>query len=151
MARNNFSFTTLSAFALAPATIKTILEFTAGTGIIAAITGATVTFDGTSNSAVPVIVQIVRVSGTAATGTARNPLKTKDTTVALLSTGKENCTVEPGTIGDIMETFHIHPQAGVVYQLPIRDEVEVPSTARLALRITAPAAVNVLAKLSGEE
>ena len=150
MARNNFAQTTSVPVALVAATIKTVLELTAPANTIVAVTGVDVTFDGVSNSAIPVIVQLQRVA-TTGTGTGRNPLKTKDTSTALATTGKENDTVEPGTPGNIMRIFHVHPQAGVIYQLPIRDEVEVPGAGLIALRITAPAGVNCLATIHGEE
>ena len=150
MARNNFALTSSVVSPLAAATIKTVLELTGGTSIITAVTGVDVTFDGTSNSAIPVIVQLQRMGATG-TGTVRALSKTKDTSTALLSTGKENNCVENGAPGAIMRIFHVHPQAGVVYQLPMRDEVEVSSATVLALRVTAPAAVNCLATLHGEE
>ena len=150
MARNNFSQTTSAPVALVAAVIKTVLELTGGTSIITAVTGCDVTFDGVNNTAIPVIVQIQRM-GASGTGTARNPLKTKDTSTNLLSTGKENLSVEGAAPGNIMRIFHVHPQAGVIYQIPMRDEIEISTATVIAVRVTAPAAVNCLATLHGEE
>lgn len=149
MARNNFAQTTSVAVALVAATEKTLLQLNNASNIILAVTGADVTFDGTSNSAVPVVVKLIKVS-TAGTGTARNPLKTKDTSTTLQVTGTENHSAE-GTNGNIMRIYHVHPQAGVVYQLPMRDEIELASAERIALKVTAPAAVNALGTIHGEE
>ena len=149
MARNTFSLTTSAPFALVAATEKTLVQLNSGAAMITAITGLDITFDGTSNSAIPVIVKIITVS-TSGTGTARNPIKTKDTSTALLGTGTENHTVE-GTNGSIMKIFHVHPQAGVVYPIPMRDEIEMAASTRMAIKVTAPAAVNALVTLYGEE
>lgn len=149
MARNNFAHTTLSAFALVAATEKTLLQINNATNILLAITGVDITFDGTSNSAIPVVVKLLKVS-TSGTGTVRNPLKTKDTSTTLQATGTENHTVE-GTNGNVMRIFHVHPQAGVTYSIPMRDEVELATAERIALKVTAPAAVNALATIHGEE
>lgn len=149
MARNNFAQTTTAAFALTAATEKTILQINNASNILLAITGADVTFDSTSNSAVPVVVKLIKVS-TAGTGTARNPLKVKDTSTTLQATGTENHSAE-GTNGNIMRIFHVHPQAGVIYSIPMRDEIELASGERIALKITAPAGVNALGTIHGEE
>lgn len=149
MARNNFAQTTTAAFALSAATEKTILQINNASNILLAITGADVTFDSTSNSAVPVVVKLIKVS-TAGTGTGRNPLKVKDTSTTLQATGTENHSAE-GTNGNIMRIFHVHPQAGVIYSIPMRDEIELASGERIALKITAPAGVNALGTIHGEE
>jgi hypothetical protein len=149
MARNNFALTTTVAVALTAATEKTVVQLVAATNSLVAVTGADVTFDSTSNSAVPVVVKLIKTS-TAGTGTGRNPLKTKDTSTTLTSTGTENHTVE-GANANIMRIFHVHPQAGVIYSIPMRDEIELASTERLALKVTAPAGVNALGTIHGEE
>jgi len=149
MARQNFAQTTSAAVALVAATEKTVLQINNATNILLAITGADITFDGTSNSAVPVVVKLIKVS-TAGTGSARNPLKVKDTSTTLQATGTENHSAE-GTNANIMRIFHVHPQAGVTYPIPMRDEIELASAERIALKCTAPAGVNCLATLHGEE
>ena len=149
MARNTFSLTTTAAVALTAATEKTLVQLNSGASMITAITGLDITFDGTSNSAVPVVVKIITVS-TAGTGSARNPIKTKDTSTALLGTGTENHSAE-GTNGNILKIFHVHPQAGVVYPIPMRDEIEMAASTRIAVKVTAPAGVNALCTLYGEE
>lgn len=150
MARNNWSHTTSVAVALVAATEKTVLQVVGGTNVIEAIQGFDVAFDGISNTAVPVVVKLITTS-TAGTGTSRTPLKTKDTSTSLLVTGTENHSAE-GANANLLKTFYIHPQAGVVYPFNLQDsEIEIASAARLALKITAPAAVNCLATIYGEE
>lgn len=150
MARNFFTQTTSVEVALVAATAKTVLHLLAGTNVRFVIQAVTLSFDGTSNTAEPVLVRLVRQT-TAPTGTTRNPLKKdSDISTALLVTGLENVSVEP-TDSDIMLTYHIHPQAGAQYPLPLPGEIIIPTVARIGLKLTAPAGVNCLATIEGEE
>lgn len=149
MARNGFAQTTSVEVAAAVGSFKTVLQLLAGSAIVA-VQGVDLSFDGISNTAEPVQWEILRQT-TAGTASARNPLKTKDTTTALLVTGTENASAEP-TPSDILACGHIHPQAGILYPLPLPDgEIEIPGAGRLGLRINAPAAVNCRARFHGEE
>jgi len=150
MARNNFAQTTSVEVAAAVGSFKTILQLLAATNTIVAVQGVDLSFDGVSNTAEPVQWEVVRQT-TTGTMSARNPLKTKDTSTALTTTGQENASAEPTTT-DILACGHIHPQAGMLYVLPLPDgEVEMASATRLGLRINAPAAVNCRARFHGEE
>jgi len=154
MARNNFTLTTSQEIPTGTA-LKTILQLLAPSNVIVVVQGADISFDGISNTAEPVIVQWQRQTTAGTGGVSRNPLKTKDTSTSLGATGLEGpsgtWTAEP-TAGDILRIFHIHPQAGVVYPLPLPDgELELASTGRLAIVVTAAAGVNCLATISGEE
>ncbi|MBC7294468.1 MAG: hypothetical protein H5T84_10295, partial [Thermoleophilia bacterium] len=141
--------TTSAEVALVAATTKTVLGLNAPANQSVAIFGASITFDGTSNTAEPVSIQLLRHT-TAGTSTARNPLKTKDTSTALQTTGGENYSAEP-TAGDILRTWHVHPQAGAIVPLLLEREIVVPGGGRVSLRCTAPAGVNCLATIDGEE
>lgn len=149
MARNFFAQTNSAAQALAAATTETLLQLVAPANQIVAVQAAYISFDGNSNTAVPVKVDILRQT-TAGTASARNPLKTKDRAAALQTTGQETFTAEP-TAGDIIKTFYVHPQAGAIIPLPLEREIEIPGGGRLGIRATAPAVVNALATFEGEE
>lgn len=149
MARNHATLTAPSAIALAAGVAKTVMQLTAPANVIDVVHGIDVTFDGTSSSAVPTIIKIVRQT-TAGTMTAQAPKKTKDTSTALGSTGAINATAEP-TEGDVLLTFHVHPQAGVLMPLPLENEIEVPGGQRLGIVVIAPAAVNCLPSMKIEE
>lgn len=149
MARQGFSHTPTAEITLVAATAKTVLQLVAPANVILAVNGAWVSFDGTSNTAEPALIEILRQT-TAGTMTARNPLKTKDTSTALQATGQVNATAEP-TAGDVLKTFHVHPQAGVIIPLDFDKEIEIAGGGRLGMRITAPANVNCLAGFEGEE
>ncbi len=150
-ARNRFSLTTSVEIALVAATVKTVLQLVAPAAQRVAVSEATISFDGISNTAEPVLVNVRRET-TAGVATARNPLQLdNDIATALASTGQENFTTEPSN-NDILATMNIHPQAGVIYQLPIPDgEIIIGSGDRLGIEVTAPAAVNCLASFRGEE
>lgn len=149
MSRNFGSLTTNGEIALSAATAKTVLQLVAPANTILAVHGFEVSFDGVSNTAEPVIIQLLRQT-TAGTATSRTPLKTKDRSTALAATGSENASAEP-TAGDILKTFHVHPQAGVVYPFTLDGELELPGGGRLGLKLTAPASVNTLATINFEE
>jgi hypothetical protein len=150
MARNHFALTTSGEIAAAVGAFKTVLQLVAPSGIIVAVQECLLSFDGVSNTGEPVQWELLRQT-TAGTMTARNPLKTKDTSTAVQATGQENATAEP-TAGDILACGHLHPQAGMLYPLPLPDgELELAGGGRLGLRINAPAAVNCRATIKGEE
>jgi hypothetical protein len=140
--------------ALTGGVAKTILSLTTpAAGVRIAIQAITVSFDGTSNTAQPVVCALQRIT-TDGTGTAQNPVK-KDTDIAtaLLVTGKVNYSVEPTTYtaGAFMLSELIHPQAGAQYPLPLPGEIIVPGNAIIGFFINAPANVNCLAMIEGEE
>jgi hypothetical protein len=120
---------------------------------LSAIQEILVAFDGTSNTATPVTVQVLRKTA-AATVTAATRNKTKDTSTALATdvaaTGT-NASAE-GTDGAVLVDMLIHPQAGVVYPVPLPDgELEVPGSGIIAVKANSPTAVNVRCTLKGED
>ncbi len=152
MARNYFTQTTSAKFAAGVGADKTILQLLAGTGVRSAIQAITVAFDGTSNTAQPVLVKLIRQTTAGVGGTARNPVqKDSDIATALLATGLENIVTTEPTPGAIVLEFLIHPQAGQQYPLPLPGEVIVPGAARVGVIINAPAAVNCTVMIEGEE
>lgn len=149
MARNFFTQSTAAEVALVAATAKTVAQLAAPANQSVAVHGLSVTFDGVSNTAEPVLIELLRQT-TAGTSTARNPLKTKDTSTALQTTGGVNFTAEP-TAGDVLRVFHVHPQAGAVIPLPLEREIVIAGGGRLGVRMTAPANVNTVVTIDGEE
>jgi hypothetical protein len=155
-ARNFFAQTTSVRIGTVAAAFKTILQLLGGTNVITVVQWAEIGFFGTSNTAEPANVEILRQTSAGTGGSPRNPLKTKDTSTSLLVTGQEGpasgaWTTEP-TAGDILKACPIHPQSGFVYPLPLPDgEVEMPSAGRLGLRVNIAAAVDVRVGWGGEE
>ncbi len=151
MARNFFTQTTDSVVALTAATAKTVLQLLAASGVRVALQAVTITFDGTSGSATPVVVQLVRQTG-AGTASARNPVKKdSDVSTSLQVTGQKSFSAEPTSDDAILATWHVHPQAGMSLSLPMPGEFIIPGAGRVGLKINAPAAVNCLATIEGEE
>jgi len=153
MARNNWALSSGSV-ALSAGVAKTVLQYASpNANTLSVIQEVLVSFDGTSNSAVPVTVQLLRKTA-AATVTAATRVKTKDTSTALATdvaaTGT-NASAE-GTDGAVLADMFIHPQAGVIYTMPLPDgEIEVPGSGIVAVKANAPAAVNIRVTLKGED
>jgi hypothetical protein len=154
MARNNWALITPSAVSLTGGTPKTVLQFVSPASTsLQVIQEILVSFDGTSNTAVPTIVSVLRKTGNA-TVTAQTRSKTKDTSTALITDSANtgvNASAE-GTDGAVLTIFHCHPQAGVIYPVPLPDgELELAGSGIIAIKVNAPANVNCLATMHGEE
>jgi hypothetical protein len=155
MARNNWSLVTTSVVALTAATAKTVLQYVnPAATLLSVIQELKISFDGISNTAVPVVVQLLRKTAAATVATAIARVKTKDTTTALVTDNANTGSgaSAEGTDGGIIETWHVHPQAGAFDTLPLPDgEVQVPGSGIIAVKCNAPAGVNVLVTLKGED
>lgn len=136
--------------ALAAATAETVLQLVAATNHRIKLLGFSVAFDGASTTAVPVLVELVRQS-TAGTSSACTPTKRDDSIAdTLLTTARQQCTVEP-TTGDIMEEWLVHPQQGIVIMYPLGMEPICGGGDRIGIRATAPAVVNCRVAMIFEE
>ena len=139
-----------TAVALVAATPKTVLQVVAPANHRLKVKEIDVSFDGISNVEKPVLVELMYQT-TAGTASALTLVKEDDSQAETpLSTALQTYTVEP-TLGNVIRAFYIHPQTGVIFQLPLGDEIRVGGGKRLAVRCTAPAAVNVTACVRFEE
>ena len=136
--------------ALVAATAKTVLQAVAPANHRVKIKEWGVFFDGTSVTGEPVVVQIIKQT-TAGTMSALTPTK-RDSSLpeTVLSTAQHTATVEPTTT-DIIDEIEVHPQAGYEKIFPLGSELWIPGGERRAIRCTAPANVNVNAKMVCEE
>jgi len=139
-----------AAVALAAATEKTALAVNAPTNQRVKLLALGMFFDGASTTAVPVRVKLIYTS-TAGTSTALtlNKKMTSDPET-IQSTAGENYTAE-GTNGGIIDEWLIHPQMGLDKTYAFGQERLIIGGGRAAIKCTAPAVVNVLAKLDCEE
>src|SRR5687768_9105276 len=104
--------------------LKTLLQVVAPTNQRVKIKEIGIGFHGISNTAEPILIQLMRQS-TAGTMSALTLVKEDDTTPeSIQSTAQHTATVEP-TAGDVIRTWTIHPQTSMVYQLPLGDEIIV--------------------------
>lgn len=140
--------------ALTAATAKTVLAVIGTSATKARIIQLGITFDGTSGSAEPVVVQVLRLTaddGTRTTTTTEKPWDITDPAAACL--GRHTYTVEPTKESTPLLEWEVHPQGGLDIQFPLGRELVVPAdTAKgIAIVCTAPAAVNCVPYLAWEE
>lgn len=152
MARTRFTVSSEAEVALVAATVKTVVQLVTPANIGVAVRGFQVSFDGTSGSAEPVLVELLTqtTAGTMTAGTpshddTRNPL-------TIQSTSQKNATVEP-TASTVRKRLEVHPQTGLEQRFWLDEEFVIGGTSaqRFGLRCTAPANVNVVGELYCEE
>jgi len=135
-----------SAIALAAATAKTIVNVIPSAGRTATVTELSVSFDGVTASAVPVLVELCQsTQATAGTSTAGTLTQVRGRATTVGATAGVNYTVEP-TVLTATRQWLVTPNGGLwTIQFPLGREPEADATTvkGLALRVTAPAIVNV--------
>lgn len=149
MARLRISVTTEAELALTAATAKTILQWVAPANQRVACTGFAVSFDGTSSTAEPVQVELVRQTD-AGTSSAATPVRDGVGSETIQTTARKNATVEPTTT-DVLRRYNVHPQTGFERAFGPDEEILIAGGGRLGLRCTAPAGVNVTGHILAEE
>ena len=139
-----------AAVALSAATAKTILQLNAPANQRLKLQRVGVFFDGASTTAVPVLVRLV-IATTAGTNTSLtlNKLVSADSET-IQTTAGENATVEP-TKTTLLDQWLVHPQMGVDITYAFGQEKIIVVGSRVAIECTAPATVNVRAKIDFEE
>ena len=136
--------------ALTAATAKTVVQLVAAANHRVKILGWGVFFDGTSTTAEPVQVRLLRQT-TAGTMSALTPTKRDDSIAdTLLTTAQHTATAEP-TAGDLLEAIEVHPQQGYQVLYPLGVEPIVGGGDRVGIECTAPGGVNVRATVLFEE
>lgn len=141
-----------AAVALAAATKKTVLQITAPTNQRVKVKEWSVSFDGVSNTAIPVLVEIARQSTAGTGGDALTLVKTNagdDET--LQTTGQTDVDTGNPTETSVLVAEKVHPQGGMTWQAPFGEEIIVKGGERLGIAVTAPATVNVVARFRCEE
>jgi hypothetical protein len=148
-----YSATTEGEEALAAATAETVIALHSTTACKPRIIEWGVTFDGTSATAEPVVVDVVRITaadGTSSTATEKawdpdNPTSN--------STATHSYTAEPTKESQPLAKYEVPPTSGMVLQYPLGREIVLDNATTSAVGIvcTAPATVNVLAYIVWEE
>jgi hypothetical protein len=140
----------LPSTALTAATAKTVFRVKAATNQRAKILGYGFFFDGTTNSATPVQIQIGRISadGTLTAGTIL-PNEEELTETFQTSVGIQ-ASAEP-TYSSYLKTITVHPQLGYEYLAPLGQEIIVKGGGMLGFVVNAPAAVDVRGYVMFEE
>lgn len=136
--------------ALTAETAETVLQLAAPSNHRVKVLRWAVFFDGTSGSAAPVEVILVRQT-TAGTMTALTPKKLDDSLSETLQTSAQHTATAEPTATDVVDMIEVHPQSGFEIIFPLGQEVIIGGGDRLGIKCTAPAAVNVRAKMVFEE
>jgi len=135
--------------ALAAATAKTIMQVIAPANQRLKLKRWGVFFDGVSAVAEPVQVRLLRQTD-AGTVTSLTPVKLVAGSETVQTTAGHTATVEP-TAGDVIDIAEVHPQSGYEVLIPYDMPIEIPGGGRVGIECTAPAIVNVRAKIIFEE
>lgn len=146
-----FGIAQTAEVALTAATTRTVIQVIAPTNHRVKILGWGVFFDGTSATAEPVQVELLRQT-TAGTMSSLTPVKTDAASETLLTTAQHTATAEP-TAGDILDVVECHPQSGFekIMSTPGSQLYVIGGGGRVGIRCTAPAGVNCRAKIIIEE
>jgi hypothetical protein len=138
--------------ALSAATAKTIVNVINGTNALIRITQLGVSFDGTSATAVPVVVELCKsTQAGAGTSTAFTIIQERGPTRTVQATAAVDYSAEP-TVLTVIRTWLVHPQSGITVPFyPGREPEQTTSVNALCLRCTAPAIVNARGFIEFEE
>ena len=146
VARSGTSATNTTTVALAAATAKTVVSVFGTSGTSISMVRLRVSFDGVAAAAVPAVIEI-GITTAAGTGTAFTPVQLSGPNQAAACTAAYNHTVEP-TYNRIVDSFYAAVLMGTFSDwTPLGEEIACAASQGLALRVTAPAAVNCLASI----
>lgn len=141
---------TFSAVSCTAATVKTVAQVKAPTNQRVVIREISISFQGTTNTDAPALVQLLRQT-TAGTMTAGTPVAVDDdNTETIQSTTQYNATVEP-TAGNILAEWYVHQQTGIIVPLSTIKPICIKGGGRIGLRVTAGATVSSAGYLECEE
>lgn len=148
-----YTIQTAGASTLSAATARTILAVTS-TATNTLITEIGVSFDSNTSTGGQVNVELTSITGaTTGTLTAQTPTQVRGwPTIAPLSTGRVNYTVEPGA-QTITRTWLVAMNGAFVVQFPLgREPMSQGSTSfYYGVRVTAPSSVGVRGYMEIEE
>ena len=150
-----YTITTAGALALTAATAKTILNIINGTNALVRLVEFSVSFDGVTATAVPVLVELCSSTQAGAgtpTGGMFTPTQIRGATRACQATGGRNYSAEPTAL-TVWKEWLVPAFNGVlVLQCPLgREPEQIVTVDGLLLRCTAPAGVNVRGYMEFEE
>lgn len=142
MAKAGYTAEVGAPVALVAATAKTVLSVIAPAQFGVDLVKYRIGFDGVTASAIPVVVEVVSFT-TDGTGTSGTIAQVYGRSITAGFTTKYNYTVEP-TTATLIDRFTITPNGGtLIYDFPLGTSPDTAVSNLIALRCTAPAAVNV--------
>jgi hypothetical protein len=128
---------------------KTLLQLVAAANHKVAVKGFSISMDGTSVTAEPVQVDLLRQTS-GGSMTSATPVAEDSSSETIQTTAQKNASSEP-TGGNVIRRYNVHPQTGLEVRFNADDEILIPGGGRLGLRVTAAATVNCLAHVTFEE
>lgn len=153
MAKTGYKAVTGADVALVAATAKTILGVKAGAAFAVDLIQFGIGFDGVAAGNEPVLVELVYSTwATNAPGTASTsvtPVQEYGRVIAHGVTAAKAWTTEP-TVLTVLDEFLVHPQSGWREFQPFGQGWDCAPSEGLALRCTAPNAVNCRASIRWE-
>lgn len=130
--------------------LKTLMQLVAAANQRVKLLEIGISFHGISNTDNPIQVDLMYQS-TAGTMTGLTCLAIDpDLTETIQTTAQHTATVEP-TAGNVIATWAVHPQTGIVYQVPRGDEPIIKGGGRIAVVVTAAVSVNADVYMKFEE
>lgn len=130
--------------------LKTIIQIIAASNHGVLIDEISVSFQGTSNTAAPILVKVTRQTD-AGTMTSLTLVKDPDDwDETIQTTAQHTATAEPSAGATIMEEY-VHPQTGYTWQAPHGKEIKIGGGDRLGVTVTAGASVSCAARVCGSE
>ena len=132
--------------------IKTIMQLSAAANHRVHVKEISISFDGISNTAAPILVQVIRQTdaGTMSALTINKVSESDQET--LQTTATHTATAEPtGAATTSVLSEQVHPQAGYTWQAPFGGDIVIEGGDRLGIAVTAGADVNAVARFIFEE
>jgi hypothetical protein len=154
MAHAGYSANTEASVALAAATAKTILGVNGTSAFGVSLTGYTISFDGVTSAAVPVLVELCTATfATNAPGTASTTVSVDQRYGRVITAGfaaARNWTTEPTVLTAFAEMWLDPYKSTWSHDYPMGSEPDTAVSNGIVIRCNAPAIVNVRATLRFE-
>lgn len=146
VARSGTSATNTTAVSLSAATAKTPVAVLGSANDSISLLRVKVSFNSVTATDVPAVVEVGIITALG-TSTSFTPVQWCGHTLASSASAGYNHTVEP-TYTRILDSFYAPVTMGLVSEWsPLGDEVQCDASQGLAVRVTSPSAVSVLASI----
>ena len=133
-------------------TKQTLLQIEAPTNQRLKVNEISVSFKGTSNTAAPVLVEVVRQSTNGTGGVSVTPYPTDEGVAETLqATGLEDIDTTQPTQTNVLMREEVHPQGGYSWTAPFGKGIEVKGAGILGIAVTAGADVAAVLRFGYEE
>lgn len=130
---------------------KTLVQVVAAANHAVLINSISISFKGTSNTAAPIEVQVVRQT-TAGTMTSLSPVKSPDDSDETLQTTAQHTATSEPTSTDVLARELVHPQTGHTFPFKALDKpIKIGGGDRLGVLVNAGVDVSAVVTIDAEE